>query len=178
MSYSIRPIATILNPLIDALIVILKAPVHLQYQLAFLSDEIASIFANAPVTRAPVVDHAHDEANNELHNGSRKPIDGDCPICVFEMEPGEELVWCKAACGQNFHKACFEQWRASKRGSGATVTCVYCRTPWQEDGQPREAQPAPGSLASLKQSAPKVGHYKNIGHLPMYQEGYEKDTGT
>ncbi|ESZ93331.1 hypothetical protein SBOR_6284 [Sclerotinia borealis F-4128] len=157
-----------------ALIIIYKAPMHLCYQQAFLSHELESIWANAPITRAPD-GHNHDhKAENEdetIYNGKRKPIDGECPICVFEMEPGEEIVWCKAACGQNFHKECFNQWKASKHGG--LVTCVYCRTPWQED----DATPRPvsGSLAALKDVAPKIGSYKNIGNMPMYsQEAKEK----
>lgn len=157
---------------VDALLIILKARSDLCYQQAFLSHEIDSIFANAPITRAPDADHDH--ADDEGHAGKRKPVEGDCPICVFEMEPGEELVWCKAACGQNFHKQCFDQWRASKRG--ARLTCVYCRSEWQEEGMTPSRKPAPGSLASLKEHAPKKGSYKNIGHLPMYQvERDEKD---
>jgi hypothetical protein len=83
------------------------------------------------------------------------------------VEPDEDLVWCKAACGQNFHKQCFEQWRASKKGYH--ITCVYCRTLWQDDvgtGSQGSADP----MASLKASAPKIGSYKNIGHLPMYSQ--------
>ncbi|PQE30383.1 RING finger domain (Znf1) protein [Rutstroemia sp. NJR-2017a WRK4] len=130
--------------------------------LAFMSDEIASIFANAPVTQAPSAEHSHEMRveDESLYNGKRKPIEGDCPICVFEMEAGEEIVWCKAACGQNFHKECFDQWRLSKRGG--TVTCVYCRTPWQED--------AIFTIAALKNSAPKIGSYQNIAHMPMYSQ--------
>ncbi|KAM3079508.1 hypothetical protein ACMFMG_005929 [Clarireedia jacksonii] len=150
-----------------ALIIILKAPMYLCYQLAFMSEELNFIFANAPVTQAPVAEHNQDmQVEDEgKYNGKRKPIEGDCPICVFEMEAGEEIVWCKAACGQNFHKMCFEQWRMSKgRGS---VTCVYCRTPWQEDDV---SHTATGGLASLKSSAPKIGSYRNIGHMPMYSQ--------
>ncbi|KAI9645107.1 hypothetical protein NHQ30_005841 [Ciborinia camelliae] len=150
-----------------ALIIIYKAPMHLCYQQAFLSHELEYIWANAPVTRAPDGHNHNSEGEDEtVYNGKRKPIEGDCPICVFDMKPGEEIVWCKAACGQNFHKECFDQWKASKRG--ALVTCVYCRTPWQEDdAAPR---PAPGSLAALKDTAPKVGSYKNIGHMSMYSQ--------
>lgn len=146
----------------DALIIILKAPPHLCYQTAFLSDELASIFANAPVTRVPEPEHNQDHPDED--NGNRKPVDGECPICVFSMEPGEGIVWCRASCGQNFHKECFDQWKRSKRGG--RVTCVYCRAEWQDAGAPKAV---PGSLASLKESAPKIGHYKNIGHHPMYQ---------
>jgi hypothetical protein len=77
-----------------ALIIILKAPVYLQYQLAFLSEELESIFANAPVTQDPVLVHgnAHEEVE-KAYNGTRKPAEGDCPICVFEMKDDEDLVW-------------------------------------------------------------------------------------
>jgi hypothetical protein len=141
---------------------ILKAPANLCYQLAFLSTELETIFANAPVTRAPDPDHEHKE-DDSIYTGKRKPIEGECPICVFDFEEGEEVVWCKAACGQNFHKECFDQWKKSK--NGGQVTCVYCRTEWQEDVL------NPGTLAALKAVAPKIGRYRNVAHLlPQYQQ--------
>ncbi|KAH6669238.1 hypothetical protein B0J14DRAFT_115140 [Halenospora varia] len=146
-----------------ALIKILRAPENLCYQLALLSTELESIFANAPVTKAPTPDNK-DEEDDTIYNGKRKPIEGECPICVFDMEPDEEIVWCKAACGQNFHKECFQHWKSSK--NGGQVTCVYCRTEWQED------TPKPGDLAGLKNIAPKIGSYRNVAHLiPEYQQG-------
>jgi len=52
----------------------------------------------------------------------------------MEFEPEkEEIVYCKAACGNNIHKECFERWAASKRGSGTGITCPFCRSPWMED---------------------------------------------
>lgn len=146
---------------IDALIIILKAPVYLQYQLAFMSEELEQIFANAPVTRAP--DLSEYEAATATAEVVRKPVDGECPICVFDMEPGEEIVWCKAACGQNFHKECFEQWRRSKMGG--RVTCVYCRSEWEDETTKQRT-----AMDKLTDSAPKIGSYKNIGHLSMYQK--------
>jgi hypothetical protein len=47
----------------------------------------------------------------------------------FESE-AEEIIWCRAACGNNIHKQCFEQWAASKPGR---VSCVYCRRTWKGD---------------------------------------------
>lgn len=60
-----------------------------------MSDELNSIFANAPVTRVPVVErsHDHDQEDETIYNGKRKPIDGECPICVDDLASGEELVW-------------------------------------------------------------------------------------
>jgi hypothetical protein len=47
-----------------------------------------------------------------------------------ESDKLDDILWCKGACGQNIHRACFEQWARSKPGQ---VKCVYCRTPWKGD---------------------------------------------
>ncbi|KAI9712634.1 MAG: hypothetical protein M1812_006814 [Candelaria pacifica] len=111
--------------IIYVLVNVLKAPDHLRYQLAFLSSELREIFDQAP---APVAEAKTDED----HPGKRKAIEGPCPVCFLDLEADtDEIVWCKAACGNNIHKHCFEQWAASQRGK--EVKCVYCRTPWQGD---------------------------------------------
>lgn len=92
--------------------IILKAREDLAYQLAFLSTELAEIFAHAPVTP-----QSSEASNLDTDTGgSRKPVEGDCPVCVMEFEEGEDIVWCKAACGNNVHRHCFEQWARSKPG--------------------------------------------------------------
>ncbi|MCJ1444911.1 MAG: hypothetical protein MMC23_005414 [Stictis urceolatum] len=108
--------------IIYALTLILKAPSHLQYQLAFLSTELQEIFSTAPPI--PSADGDADPENPR----NRKPVEGDCPICFTEFEEGEDVVWCKAACGNNIHQSCFEQWAKSR--AGKEVRCVYCRTAW------------------------------------------------
>jgi hypothetical protein len=110
-----------------ALHTVLRAPSQLEYQLAFLTAELEEIFSKAP----PIPTETVSE-DNESTNGKRKPIEegSECPICYMDLLPdSEELVWCKAACGNNMHKTCFEQWAASQRGQ--VVKCVYCRTPWE-----------------------------------------------
>ncbi|OJD18394.1 hypothetical protein AJ78_01574 [Emergomyces pasteurianus Ep9510] len=107
---------------------VLKVSGYLQYQLAFLSSELREIFANAPVS-------PKDSASTENETGKRKPIEGDCPICFMEFEPAtEEIVWCKAACGNNMHETCFKQWAATQQSNG--VRCVICRSTWEVDGGP------------------------------------------
>ncbi|KAI4172223.1 MAG: hypothetical protein LQ343_003658 [Gyalolechia ehrenbergii] len=104
---------------------VLKAPEHLQYQLAFLSSELREILSQAPLPASSV---AAPSAPSH-----RKEVAGDCPICFMEFEPeNEEIVWCKAACGNNIHKHCFEQWAKSQKRM-SDVRCVYCRTPWHGD---------------------------------------------
>ncbi|KAI9849236.1 MAG: hypothetical protein M1837_004695 [Sclerophora amabilis] len=112
--------------IIYVLVNVLKAPEDLRYQAAFLTSELEHIFAQAP----PPPDEASSLADS--HSGQRKPIEGDCPICILELEPEQdEVIWCKGSCGNNIHKQCFEQWAASKPGE--EVRCVFCRAPWKGD---------------------------------------------
>ncbi|KAJ9297936.1 hypothetical protein DTO271G3_4157 [Paecilomyces variotii] len=111
--------------IIYVLVNVLKAPEHLQYQLAFLSSELREIFQGAPSS-------SKEDASAEDTAGKRKPVEGDCPICFMEFDPKtEEIVWCKAACGNNVHKVCFRRWAMTQRANG--VRCVYCRSDWQAD---------------------------------------------
>ncbi|CAP67713.1 uncharacterized protein PODANS_1_16030 [Podospora anserina S mat+] len=115
---------------------VLRCPAHLVYQLAFLTTELNQIFAGAP----PIVSgSANNNNNNNEEDGKRKPVEGDCPICFEELDTAtkkEEIVWCKAACGQNVHKQCFDMWAATKRGQGrGEVTCPYCRSVWEKESE-------------------------------------------
>ncbi|KAI9829046.1 MAG: hypothetical protein M1832_000069 [Thelocarpon impressellum] len=110
---------------LKVLVNVLKARADLQYQAAFLSSELREIYANAP----PPPNAAATDSDDT--SGNRKPIEGDCPICVLDFSPDkEEIVFCRAGCGNNIHAVCFRRWAQSKQGE--TVTCVYCRTPWRE----------------------------------------------
>lgn len=83
---------------------------------------------------------------------SRKPVEGDCGICLSPLEnptnvPSRSvrignslhyvgnsgknhLVWCKARCGANYHVDCFNKWsKHFKRHM--PVTCPLCRTYWE-----------------------------------------------
>lgn len=114
---------------------VLRAPHHLVYQLALVSSELRDLFASAPPVEDPAAagdDRAGGDANNK-----RKPIEGDCPICYSELKPEPEssgdapagrIVWCRAACGQNMHRGCFEMWARTKKGN---VTCPMCRSVWE-----------------------------------------------
>ncbi|KAL2073185.1 hypothetical protein VTL71DRAFT_10509 [Oculimacula yallundae] len=109
---------------------VLKARQELGYQLALLSTELVELFANAPITPQSS-DGAPSTATDT--GGSRKAVEGDCPVCVMEFDESdksEDILWCKGACGNNIHRSCFEQWARSKPGP---VKCVYCRTPWKGD---------------------------------------------
>ncbi|KAI5209393.1 hypothetical protein E4T39_00699 [Aureobasidium subglaciale] len=128
------------------LLKILKVPEPLNYQAAFLTPELDEIFDHAGPLPTETI-QAEDK------DGKRKPVEGDCPICCEELsQETEAIVWCQAACGNNLHKTCFDQWAATK-GHGR-VTCPYCRTQWQStvDG------------STLKGMA-KTGHKNRDGYV-------------
>ena len=111
---------------------VLRARFHLVYQLALLSPELREIFTDAPPIQISV---DHPAAGGESkENNKRKSIEGDCPICFVPFGGPDDTVYCRAQCGQNMHKECFEMWAATKRKSARDkVTCPLCRTPWQGD---------------------------------------------
>ncbi|RMZ79141.1 hypothetical protein DV738_g3518, partial [Chaetothyriales sp. CBS 135597] len=111
-----------------ALSTVLRAPYEYQYQRALLSTELKHIFDHAP----PIPTDLVRNDDTKAAAGTRKPVDGECPICYMDFDQEHnELVWCKTSCGNNMHKTCFDQWAASQRGT--TVKCVYCRAPWEMD---------------------------------------------
>ena len=103
---------------------VLKAPENIGYQLALTTSELRSLFAHAaPIPAA--------DAKAPSSDGNRKPIDGECPICYceFEVAEKENIVYCKAACGNNVHKDCMASWATAKQGK---ATCPYCRAAWED----------------------------------------------
>ncbi|KGQ06143.1 hypothetical protein BBAD15_g8533 [Beauveria bassiana D1-5] len=83
---------------------VLKAPFHFLYQRALLSSELRQIYDNL-------------SRGNAAEN--RKAVEGECAICYNDFESGEDaqsraVVWCRAGCGQNLHKTCFDRstWEA------------------------------------------------------------------
>jgi len=87
----------------------------------------------------------------------RRPIEGDCGVCCEELdEEVEDIVYCKAACGNNLHKSCFDSWAKVNVGKAGGVTCPYCRTSWENDVE---------DIVALSKNG-HVGEdgYVNLGH--------------
>jgi hypothetical protein len=112
---------------------VLKAPENVGYQLALTSSELRDLFRNAaPIPNADADPNEQPETETD---GNRKPIEGECPICYTNLEPGKEaIVYCKAACGNNVHKQCMQSWAAAKAGK---PTCPYCRAQWEQEDADR-----------------------------------------
>jgi len=135
---------------------VLKAPDELKYQNAFLTSEL---FENAPALPSEVAD-------DEPKDGNGKPVEDDCPICCMEFdEASNEIVWCRAACGNNVHKECFGQWAKTKAGN---VTCPFCRIPWQY-GDKAKKQNVNVSNVDVPDEA-GAGGCRNVRHLLEYDD--------
>jgi hypothetical protein len=104
---------------------VLKAREDIAYQLALTSSELREVLKNAPPI--PGVETDPTDAHG-AQDGNRKPIEGECPICYDDLEPGKEAIaYCKASCGNNVHKDCMQKWISMSRGK---ATCPYCRATW------------------------------------------------
>lgn len=100
-------------------------------QRAFLDTELRAILGLAPypVNVEKSASKKHAAPPEKRKNPSGEP----CGVCFDDMNPATEaIVWCEAkhGCGNNLHKACFDQWAETERSNGHEITCVYCRTPW------------------------------------------------
>ncbi|KAL4803259.1 hypothetical protein BDV18DRAFT_45295 [Aspergillus unguis] len=71
---------------------------------------------------------------------ARRKVQGDCMICFEPLKNSsgktipcqrDELKWCRAFCGVNFHSDCFNQWAWQVGTSQRGVTCPSCRRPWK-----------------------------------------------
>jgi len=136
---------------------VLKAPANLVYQAGLLRSELEHIFAHAP-----------PPPSDEDKAGKQKSLaDDDCPICYCPFEEGDSVVYCKARCGTNVHKTCFQGWAQTKRGGA--VTCVMCREPWQD-----------ASAGSYKETLAK-GKVGDDGYLNVGRElglSQQRDTSS
>lgn len=76
------------------------------------------------------------------------------------QDSSDEIIYCRAACGNNIHRQCFEQWAASKTGQGP-VRCVYCRSVWQGDEK---------SMESIKRISKQTGRVGEDGYVNVASE--------
>ena len=103
------------------------------WQLSLTEREIAelmrgrvNVHTRPPPRAAPAAGDASDEAGVQ-----RKELGEDpCPICYDDMSEGQEITYCKSACGNNVHTKCMKMWADNRVASGEEVTCPMCRTGW------------------------------------------------
>ncbi|KAI0033393.1 hypothetical protein K488DRAFT_47803 [Vararia minispora EC-137] len=143
---------------------------ELWYQKALLSEELETIFSEAPLApnalAHPHVLEAYTRATGRQPSASalqdggaatgkrRMPSEGDdCPVCYESMlGTGEKTLTFCEACGNALHDECFRQWAAS----AAKLTCVYCRAPWV---RPTAARRVDGGIGTSREG------YLNLGRV-------------
>ncbi|KAJ4983600.1 SWIM zinc finger protein [Stagonosporopsis vannaccii] len=109
---------------------VLKARENVAYQLALTGTELRELIKNAPLV--PGVETGGNDRHGGQQDGNRKTIEGECPICYDELNiENDEIVYCKASCGNNVHKACMQSW--IQVATSGRATCPYCRAPWDID---------------------------------------------
>ncbi|CAO3588061.1 unnamed protein product [Absidia cylindrospora] len=75
----------------------------------------------------------HGETEKTDIKTQRRSLDSsDCPVCCdsFEEQAIIDILFC-LVCGNNIHKTCFDMWKSTR---GSNVSCVYCRSPWEDLG--------------------------------------------
>lgn len=101
-------------------------------QVSTISPQIRPIPTPARTSTVSEVHHTCDVV--------RKPITEDCGICYEPIHHLKDAVWCRASCGQNVHRECFNNWRkvclSDRQATGMEidrphiVKCIFCRQSW------------------------------------------------
>jgi len=70
----------------------------------------------------------YEKLKNGINNIIEKKDTNDlCPMCLDDLDNGEELDYCKHSCGKQIHDACYKMWIKVK-----PANCLYCTKPWFE----------------------------------------------
>jgi hypothetical protein len=84
-------------------------------------------------TRTPIPSQAHATRTADapctprpacVNHARRRPPTESCCICTDPCGT-DALVWCRASCGNNVHRACFRTWRQTCEESSQPLRCVY-----------------------------------------------------
>ena len=106
------------------------------WQLSLTEREIAELMRGRvnihtrPPPRAAPAAGAEGAAADSSGVERRELGEDPCPICYDDMSEGQEITYCKSACGNNVHTKCMKMWADNRIASGDEVTCPMCRTAW------------------------------------------------
>jgi len=93
------------------------------------------MFSNIPkIGKQLIAGDKIKEKYSKLKNKSKskqvtqKDTDDLCPICLEDLENGEELDYCKFSCGKPVHTECYKMWLKKK-----AAKCIYCQANWHTE---------------------------------------------
>ena len=98
----------------------------------YSDDDLTNMFLNIPeITKALCVDGKIRD--KYIASSSKKSVtiknDDLCPMCLDDIENGDEYDYCKNGCGKCIHKICFESWCKNH-----PVACLICKAQWDGIG--------------------------------------------
>lgn len=106
-------------------------------QTTYTNDDILNMFTNIPkitqnltldTKKKAIYDKFKKEnklAGTDKSEVNKKDTDDLCPICLDDLENGEELEFCKYSCGKPVHKVCYSMWTKKQ-----PLNCVFCKASW------------------------------------------------
>jgi hypothetical protein len=109
----------------------------------FDKNDLADMFSNIPtITNNLIIDNSKKKLYDAIKLGklargesqaiTQKDTDDLCPICLDDLENGDELDFCKYSCGKSIHVKCFSMWCKVR----PEQNCVFCKHSWLE--KPKE----------------------------------------
>lgn len=124
----------------------LKEEDPIWWQSKLLPDEVSRILKEAPRNNNATDDvlanegvrsmyrvlQQRDKNNQQEKDSSRRPIEGDCPICFENLKaadptrPDDVTTFCES-CGHNFHKSCVQNWVRARSQGQSQASCPLCR---------------------------------------------------
>ncbi len=103
---------------------------------SFSKRALTMMFKNIPpitnnlIPGATVLDKYTKLKGTTLGNDSvivKQRMDQDtCPVCLDDIDNGEDLDYCKYSCGNPIHKECFKMWTTYH-----PARCVFCKANWR-----------------------------------------------
>ena len=100
----------------------------------FSDDDIKLMLQNKNLFSVYTANNITIEKYKKLTNDqiiSAKGIDDLCPICLDEINIGEEYEFCKQDCNRCVHKICFSMWCKKN-----VAKCLFCKKPWNVNASP------------------------------------------
>ena len=105
-------------------------------QEEYSEDELYEMFNNIPtVTNNLIVDNKtkntyeklkqSNKLKPEIKQKEQKSTDDLCPVCLDDLDNGDELDYCKFSCGKPIHKICYVMWTKKH-----PLNCIFCKKSW------------------------------------------------
>ena len=106
-------------------------------QPQYSNDDLQVMFNNIPqVMNNLIVDdlikntyeklkQSNKLGKKEITTVSQKDTSDLCPVCLDDLDNGDELDYCKFSCGKPIHKICYGMWTKKH-----PVNCIFCKKSW------------------------------------------------